>query len=135
YLLGRVAQLENKPQDALAKYQDAFKKEPERADEATMRLGIDLLKLLLEEKWKVDIRGKPGADADSIVKEAEKLAKLADDVPMYRGGVYGLAAQAHLNAVNPEEPQQRQSHRKAALDKLKVAVQATPKEAPDGWRW
>ena len=31
--------------------------------------------------------------------------------------------------------QQRQTHRKAALDKLKVAVQATPKEAPDGWRW
>ncbi len=136
-LLGGAAQLEGKPAEALKEYQKGIDQAPLQADEASILLGKEKLNLLLDERWKVDLRGRnlPGTDAESVASQADALAVLSDGVPIYKAGIYGLAGEAHLDAADPDKPKQEQTQREAALAKLRVAVAGTLPEAFEAWRW
>ena len=100
-----------------------------------MRLGRELMTLLLDTKWKVDIRGKPGTDYDSVAKLGDELARFSDDAPMFRIGMYGLAGQAHARAADPDDRKQKEAHLQEALKKLTIAAQGTQPGDNDGWLW
>src|SRR5262249_62026680 len=98
------------------------------------RLPLDQLSLLLNEKWKLDLRSadRLSTAREEVAREADEVAQLADKAAMYRDQAYGLAGIAHAEAADPDSPEQERRHRQEALAKLTRAVELS---SAGDWRW
>jgi serine/threonine protein kinase len=136
-LRGRAFEAERKPLKALEEYDKEVARAQEQGEAIDLRLALTRLDLLLNGKWKLELRGasRPETAPEAVAREADRLVRLADDAGFFRDWACGLAGLAHLEAVNPDRPQEEKRHRTEAAARLQRAVELSRAGKGEGWRW
>src|SRR5262249_40627155 len=131
HVLGRAYELEKKPADAKAAYEEHIKN-VETTYEGDLRVRVARLNCLLENRDTLE------AKLSDILKEADAAVKWSHDPSLYDPALRALArwtaASARATAADdPDLASEEKNNRQAAITHFREAIRQLPAHEPGYW--